>query len=129
MRNAGNAPRAGARLGVVGATRWAIAKETEEKNVESLNRNTEDWYIPVGAILVIAQRKAANSRANTRFAPTRSVSQCPNVVWFDLAGFCSLFLLFILHFSLSTFSLCRPSPVRCSYGIRAKNLVLARREA
>jgi len=38
----------------------------------------------VGAILVIAHRKAALSRAKTSFAPTCCLGQCPNVVWFDL---------------------------------------------
>jgi hypothetical protein len=33
---------------------------------------------------VIAHPKAAPSRANTRFAPTRCMRQCPNVMWSDL---------------------------------------------
>jgi hypothetical protein len=46
---------------------------------KELNQTTEDWHTLVGAILVIAHRKAAPSRANTRFAPTRglnAVYQC-----------------------------------------------------
>jgi len=53
----------------------------------------------VGAILVIAYREAAPSRAKTSFAPTPCLGQCPNVVWFEsaypprsgwLAGLCRL---------------------------------------
>jgi hypothetical protein len=40
----------------------------------------------VGAILVIARRKAALSRAKTSFVPAPCLGQCLNVVWFDLAG-------------------------------------------
>ena len=40
----------------------------------------------VRAILVIAHRQDALSRANTRFAPPRYSWQCTNVMWFDLAG-------------------------------------------
>ncbi len=40
----------------------------------------------VGAILVIAHRQAALSKANTRFAPTYSTKQCPNVMWFNLVA-------------------------------------------
>jgi hypothetical protein len=49
------------------------------KGYGRLNQTTEDWHTLVGAILVIAHRKAAHSRANTRFAPTRglnAVYQC-----------------------------------------------------
>src|SRR5262245_51007175 len=47
---------------------------------QRVNRTTEEWHPPVGAILVIAHREATPSRAKTRCAPLLDFRSQPNEI-------------------------------------------------